>query len=90
MIKIFAPLVIIALFSACSVSDSSTEPTISEVPSFFGITPSDSPLESDILYFKDVTYGNKKTKQIGPFITQQRCLKWDGHIISRRFFSIWK
>ena len=36
MIKIFAPLVIIALFSACSVSDSSTEPTISEVPSFFG------------------------------------------------------
>jgi acetyl esterase/lipase len=64
MIKIFAPLVIIALFSACSVSDSSTEPTISKVPSFFGITPSDSPLESDILYFKDVTYGNKKRNKL--------------------------
>ena len=64
MIKIYAPLVIIALFSACSVSDSSTEPTISEVPSFFGITPSDSPLESDILYFKDVTYGNKERNKL--------------------------
>ena len=64
MIKIIAPLIIVVLFSACSVSDSSTEPTISEVPSFFGITPSDSPLESDILYFKDVTYGKKERNKL--------------------------
>ena len=64
MIKIIAPLTLVVLFSACSVSDSSTEPTISEVPSFFGITPSDSPLESDILYFKDVTYGKKERNKL--------------------------
>ena len=64
MIKIIAPLILVVLFSACSVSDSSTEPTISEVPSFFGITPSDSPLESDILYFKDVTYGKKERNKL--------------------------
>lgn len=64
MIKIVAPLVVLVLFSACSVSDSSIEPTISEIPSFFGTIPSDSPLDSDVLFFKDIAYGERKRNKL--------------------------
>lgn len=64
MIKIVAPLVVLVLFSACSVSDSSIEPTISEIPSFFGTIPSDSPLDSDVLFFKDIAYGERERNKL--------------------------
>lgn len=64
MIKIVAPLVVLVLFSACSVSDSSIEPTISEIPSFFGTTPSDSPLDSNVLFFKDIAYGERERNKL--------------------------
>lgn len=64
MIKIVAPLVVLVLFSSCSVSDSSIESTISEIPSFFGTIPSDSPLDSDVLFFKDIAYGERKRNKL--------------------------
>lgn len=75
MLKIVAPLVIVFLYSACSVSDSPIEPNISEIPSFFGTTPSDSPLDSDVLFFKDIAYGDRERNKLDLLLPNKGALK---------------
>ncbi len=64
MKNIYAPLILVFFLAACSDTIDPLEPTIDEIPSFFGITPSTLPIDGNALFFKDISYGTQERNNL--------------------------
>lgn len=71
MKKIYTPFVLIAFFLACSDSEDPISYKVNQVSSFLGVVQSNSPIDSDVSFFKNVSYGNKERNKLDLFLPNE-------------------
>lgn len=68
MKNFYAPLLFALLMAACTEEDDALSTTVANIPSFYGVAPSSSPISTDALFFKDISYGTNERNRLDLFL----------------------
>ena len=68
MKNIYAPLFFALLIVGCSDQEEMLSASAEETPTFYGVTPSISPIDTDALFFKDILYGTNERNRLDLFL----------------------